>query len=152
METARLGLPLLIAGQGQKDITHNEAILALDMLVQPVVRSRSVLSPPASAAAGECWLVPAAAEGAWAGKEHCLAGWTAGGWRFLPTDEGWLLWVADEATVVRRHADGWKPVRGFQDPAAAIAAPTGGTVVDGEARTAIAALIDRLAVQGIIAA
>ena len=31
--TPRLALPLIAAGQAQKDVTHNEAVLALDRLV-----------------------------------------------------------------------------------------------------------------------
>ena len=41
METTnRLGLPLLIPGQSQKETVHNEALLALDTLVGALSRSR----------------------------------------------------------------------------------------------------------------
>jgi hypothetical protein len=35
--SARLALPLLAAGQAGKEVTHNEALTRLDMLVQPAV-------------------------------------------------------------------------------------------------------------------
>ena len=34
--TARLALPLLLSSQAQKHVTHNEALIALDALVQVV--------------------------------------------------------------------------------------------------------------------
>lgn len=149
-QSARLGLSLLVPGQGQKDITHNEALLSLDMLVQPVVHSRSVALPPETVSEGACWLVPEGAGGAWSGKAGCIAGWTAGGWRFHPANDGWSLWVADEAVAVRRRGGGWERVREMPNPGAAVATPSGGSVVDAEARAAIAALIDRLAAQGVL--
>ena len=149
-QSERLGLSLLVPGQGQKDVTHNEALLALDMLVQPVVRSRAVVQPPETASNGQCWLVPEGAEGAWNGKTHCLAGWTAGGWRFLPTETGWSFWVEDEGTAVRRRGNAWEQIRELGQPGAAIEIPFGGSVADAEARVAIAALIGRLIAQGVL--
>ena len=35
--TPRFGLPLLAPGQAAKELTHNEALSLLDLLVQPVV-------------------------------------------------------------------------------------------------------------------
>ena len=45
--TARLSLPFIMPSQAQKHITHNEAIQVLDALVQPVVESRVLATPPA---------------------------------------------------------------------------------------------------------
>lgn len=149
-QSARLSLPLLVPGQGQKDVTHNEALLSLELLVQPVVRSRTMLLPPETVAEGACWLVPEGASGAWNGQAHSIAGWTAGGWRFAPTDDGWMLWVADEAAAVRRQGDHWEQVREMPSPAAAVGAPSGGSVVDAQARSAIVALIGRLVNQGLL--
>ena len=56
--TARLTLPFIMPSQAQKHITHNEAIQALDALVQPVVESRVVATPPATPLEGEAWIVP----------------------------------------------------------------------------------------------
>jgi len=141
---------MLIPGQGQKDITHNEALLSLDLLVQPVVRGRNALLPPQEVSEGMCWLIPEGAGGAWSGRANHIAGWTAGGWRFVPTDDGWSLWVADEGVFVRRQGDDWEEVRGMPDPGMGVDAPSGGSIVDAEARAAILALIDRLVSQGVI--
>ena len=47
-ETANLSLPYILASQAQKHVTHNEAIRALDCLVQLSVESRVLTGPPAS--------------------------------------------------------------------------------------------------------
>ena len=46
----RLSLPYIAPQQAQKQVTYNEAIRALDVLVQPVVMSRTTATPPGSPA------------------------------------------------------------------------------------------------------
>lgn len=151
-QTMRLGLPLLIPGQGQKDITHNEALFGLDMLVQPVVQGRARLSPPETISQGECWLVPAGADGDWAGKLDCIASWTSAGWRFVATEVGWSLWVVDESVAIRRKPGGWERIQEIALPGASVGLPAGGSVVDAQARSAIASVIHRLVGLGLIEA
>ena len=64
MPTPNLALPFIAQGQAQKEVTHNEALLRLDALVQIAVRSRSLAAPPGSPADGERWSVAAGATGA----------------------------------------------------------------------------------------
>jgi hypothetical protein len=88
-QTDRLAMPLLFAGQAQKEITHNEALTLLDMLVQPVALSTTLAITPAQPEPGQCWIVPSGASGAWADRAGELALWTAGGWRFVAPKAGW---------------------------------------------------------------
>jgi hypothetical protein len=148
--TRRLELPLLVAGQGQKDITHNEALLAMDVLLHPRAMSRVVPVPPEGASEGDCWLVPAGASGAWAGAAGRLACWTAGGWRLWALPEGVSVWVVDEGACVRLVEGAWVTEAPFGAPAPAVAGPTGGTVVDVEARAVILSLLTRLTQLGLI--
>ena len=53
--TDRLGLPLLAAGQSQKEVTHNAALTQLDMLMQSAVVAAFVTAPPAAPQPGQCW-------------------------------------------------------------------------------------------------
>lgn len=142
--TERLGLPLLVPGQGQKDVTHNEALVQLDALVQPVAESRMLTIPPGAPQSGQSWLVAAGATGNWAGMEGSLATWTAGGWRFARLPAGATVWVRDDGRTVRRVAAGWEPITWTGLSAAAPAGPAGGTVVDVEARAAIGTLVAKL--------
>lgn len=159
----RLALPLLAPGQAQKEMTHNEALARLDMLVQPVVVAVAPAAVPADPRPGECWIVGSGASGAWAGQDDAVAVWTAGGWRFAAAFEGMKVWsLADGVTVVRR-SDGWQlgavdartvridglSVLSARQPP--IATPAGGTIVDTESRTAITAILEALRQHGLIA-
>jgi len=94
--TPRLALPQIISGQALKHITHNEALLRLDLLVQASVESAAVAAPPASPLEGEAWIVPAGASAAWAGHASEIAAWQAGAWTFYDPAAGWQ--VFDKAT------------------------------------------------------
>ncbi|MFW2829119.1 DUF2793 domain-containing protein [Sphingomonas sp. ID0503] len=162
-ETARLGLPLLSAGQAQKEVTHNEALAAIDTIVHPLIQAMDVIAPPPAPTLGQAWIVGEGATGAWAGHDGTIAGWTTGGWRFLIAPEGTTGWLVASDLPVRRTASGWiagdlggssvsvggQTVVGARG--AAIGDPTGGTTIDAAARTAIAAVLQRLRAHGLIA-
>lgn len=105
--TPRLSLPFIMPSQAQKHITHNEAIQALDALVQPVVESRTVTVPPATPMAGESYLVPSGATGAWSGHSDEIAAFQSGAWHFHDPAPGWQLWVAAEQALYVFDGTGW---------------------------------------------
>jgi hypothetical protein len=47
----------LQAGQAQKELTHNEALALIDMLLHAQVESMTVATPPGGAVVGQCWVV-----------------------------------------------------------------------------------------------
>lgn len=143
-ETSRFRLPLLVPGQGQKEITHNEALLLLDAAIGSLVERRDLGTPPTDAVEGQCWLVPPGAGSAWQGRSDQIAVWSAGGWRFLALPEGATVFVVSEMRRLRRAGGGWVNDGPAGVPAASVAVPAGGMVVDVEARAAIGALIERL--------
>ncbi|TCT02500.1 uncharacterized protein DUF2793, partial [Tepidamorphus gemmatus] len=109
-DTARLKLPLLAAAQAQKHVTHNEALTALDTLVQLSVLDKDLASPPASPAEGDCYIVAASASGAWTGWDGRIARYQDGQWRSFLPGEGWRAWVADEARDYVLSAGAWLPL------------------------------------------
>ncbi|HEX7781169.1 MAG TPA: DUF2793 domain-containing protein [Sphingobium sp.] len=160
--SARLTLPLIHAGQAQEEVAHNESLALLDMLVQAAVESADVAAPPGAPGVGQCWIIDSGASGAWAGKSGMIAGWTTGGWRFAAPVEGMRAWVADRghamlfdggdwadenARADGYYVDGQQVVAGRQ---ASIANPAGGSVIDSEARAAIAAIIAALRSHGLV--
>ena len=50
--STRLALPYIDAAQSQKHVTHNDALVALDALVQLSVKARNQIAPPAAPAEG----------------------------------------------------------------------------------------------------
>lgn len=161
-QTDRLALPLLAAGQAQKEVTHNEALMRLDLLAQAVVESADLATPPGSPVPGQCWIVASGGTGAWAGCDDQLAGWSASGWIFAVPQAGWRAWAVDRAGGVRFDGAGWIDEPGRDDGfhvggqrvvsarQAAISPPAGGAVQDSEARTAIAAILSTLRSHGLI--
>lgn len=138
--TPRIGFPMLFAGQSQKESTVNEALLLLD-----IVLGASVLgiqnNPPAAPAVGDVWIVGSLPSGEFSGHVDALAGWTEGGWRFIAPREGWRFHdLGTGQTLLFRNS--WQS-------AVEPSAPTGGVVIDTEARAAISTIIDALRSAGI---
>lgn len=106
-ETANLDLPLIAAEQAQKHVTHNEALVLLDAVVQLSVIDRGLTAPPGGEAEGDRYIVAAAATGAWAGQSGKIAIFHDGGWLFLSARPGWIAWVVDEATLVFWAGSAW---------------------------------------------
>ena len=162
-DTPRLALPLLEPGQAQKEMTHNEALARLDLLVHGRLVAFGVDLPPASPAPGECWVIGDAPAGVWSGHAHAVAGWTAGGWRFVAPQEGMRLWMGAETGFALFRGGAWHLgeafgkvfVEGHQvvgSPVDAIAEPSGGMTVDAEARTAIVSVLNALRAHGLLKA
>ncbi len=136
MQTSRHQLPFLAVGQAQKEITHNEALTLIDALISPSVQ-QELATPPSllnEADAGKCWLIGAASQGAWLAKTGQIACWTGGSWRYLVPAEGMRIWNSATQSQMVRRAETW------QEPSA-ISDPSGGTVVDIEARAAVSAIL-----------
>lgn len=116
MPTPNLGLPFIAQGQAQKEVTHNESLRILDALIQIAVVDRDLLSPPAAPGEGQRWIVKSGATGAWAGHDNAVAAFLDGGWSFFAPIVGWLVWVADESTLLAWNGTTWI------DPLATVAA------------------------------
>ena len=102
--TAQLDLPLVAPAQAQKHVTVNEALARLDAAAQLRVVSSALGAPPAAAAEGASYLVPAGATGEWAGSAGRIAVRSNGGWTFLTPRAGWRAW--DESLAAHRTFDG----------------------------------------------
>ncbi len=139
----RHALPFLFSGQSQKEFYVNEALARIDALLHAAIEGEAS-SPPASPLDGECWLVGSSPSGGWQDHAEELACYVGDGWIFLAPGDGMRL--LDKSTgQTRLYRSGWTV-------ASTPAAPTGGTTVDAEARTAIGELIAALSDAGILPA
>lgn len=162
LETDRLSLPLLAVAQAQKEVTHNEALTLLDAAVQAVVVAVAPSMVPSTPALGACWIVGTAAAGAWSGHDGALAVWTSGGWRFVGPVEGMAAWSLADSMPVRRQANAWivgathgrvlhhDGVQVVGARSAAISSPSGGAVIDAQARAAVELMLAALRTHGLI--
>ena len=141
VRTPRFEIPLLFAGQSQKEGFVNELAARLDGLMHLAVQGEAT-TPPASPAEGSAWLVGTNPTGDWSGQTGKIALRQAGNWLFAAPRDGMRLLNLASGQDMRFHGQ-WRIATKPQ-------APTGGTTIDAESRTAIAAIIAALATAGIV--
>lgn len=129
------------AGQAQKEGFVNEAMTRIDALLHGTVLGTAT-TPPTAPAEGDCWLIASGADGAWSGRADQIAAWTAGAWSYFAPRTGMRMFNLGAQQDMRHDSD-WKV-------AIRPAAPSGGTTIDSQARTAIAALIACLVDAGVL--
>ncbi len=142
--TPRFALPMLVAGQAQKEVTHNEALALIDALIAARAELANAVTPPGAPVPGQCWALGAAPTGVWLGKGGQLATATAGGWRFSDVADGFVVRIGAAGARWHRAGAGWTapPM---------LTLPAGGAVIDSEARATLAALKTVLVASGQIA-
>lgn len=139
--TAKFALPLLFPGQAQKEFTLNHALTLLDtLLLMAVVGSQA--TPPAVPSEGDAYRITVPASGAWSGKEDAIALRIGEGWKILDPLDGMRIYDQSAGQMLCYHSQ-W---RSASEPAL----PTGGTVVDVEARSSIAEIVDAMRAVGLI--
>ena len=105
--TPRLGLPFLAAGQAQKHVTHNDALMALDDIAH--LTAKTIASTlPEGAGAGERVLLLNAIGGGAAGD---IAEKEEGGWRFISPRPGWIAFVEQDGALKVWSEGAWQPVK-----------------------------------------
>jgi hypothetical protein len=111
--TTNLQLPFIAAAQAQKHVTHNEALRALDAVVQLTVLDNSHSAPPGSPAEGARYIVAGSGGAGWAGQGGKIAAYQDGAWAFYTPREGWLAWVADEDRLYTYTGSAWTAFAGL---------------------------------------
>lgn len=138
----RFGLPLLFAGQAQKEVFVNEALSLTDALLCCTIEGTAA-APPATPVEGTAWLVGVSPTGDWAGQAGKIACRQSGNWLFVSPRDG--LRVTNRVTGQDlRFIGSW---RSANRPAAV----TGGSVVDVQARTQLQNILDAMELAGIFA-
>jgi hypothetical protein len=160
--SARFALPFILPGQAQKEVFHNEALARLDAALHACIADDPTADAPADPMPGESWIIAAGAGGAWAGKTGQLATWTTGGWRFTSPVPGMAVWNIDAGYRLCWTGSAWSdgewPVStltiGGQQVVGprleTVPSPSGGTIIDVEARAALDAVIVALRTHGLI--
>lgn len=61
-----------------------------------LIKSITTSSPPVSPSAGDAYIIPIGATGAWSGKDNDIAQWSGAAWTYLDPAESWFAYVDDE--------------------------------------------------------
>ena len=106
--TPDLGIPELSASQASAHITHNEAVVLLQALLNGII-DKDLSTPPGSPSEGDAYIVASGGTGAWASRDDNIAVYYNGAWLFIPgfddsntkitigvAQEGLRVWVIDE--------------------------------------------------------
>lgn len=139
------------------------ALQSLDAIVAGVVEEWGNNDPPQSPIPGACYLIGDTPTGEWSQYAGHLAAFTGAGWRFVAPVVGLNVIVKSSGAIATYLPGGWdvgslrgsrlvvegEQVIGAQ--AAAIANPAGGTIIDSEARTAVAEILSAMRQHGLIA-
>lgn len=139
--TSRFALPLLYAGQAQKEFFVNEALGLTDALLHCAVKGEAA-SPPGNSLDGETWLVGPGATGDWQDHDTEVAARRDGAWIFIEPRDGMRIFDISAGCEMLFF--------GFWRKALLPLEPLGGTSVDGEARAAINDLVSALQALGIL--
>lgn len=139
--THNFGLPLLFVGQSQREGHINEAFVRIDALTHLTIKGKQTV-PPGDPADGECWLVETGAEQDWLDKDGQIAMFASGNWLFAKPREGMTLYDCSTQQQAR-FVTSW-------NYAAAPELPTGGAVIDAEARATIGQILAALQVAGLV--
>jgi len=106
-DTTILSLPLILPAQAQKHVTHNEALLKLDLMVQLAVINRTLTTAPALPTIGDRHIVAVGATGPWVGQSGRIAMYTQAGWQFTQPLNGWQAYVMAEGQMAFYNGLGW---------------------------------------------
>lgn len=139
----RFSLPLLFAGQAQKEFFVNEAHALTDALLHCAIEGVAD-TPPAAPQDGTCWLVGTDPTAEWSGQAGDLAARQGGNWIFVTPRTGMRL-------LNRATGQDMRFTGSWQMPARPVP-PTGGSTIDAEARAAIFSIISALTEAGVLPA
>lgn len=114
-KTVLLSLPYIMPSQAQKHVTHNEAIRKIDILMHLAVHSRSQSAPSETVDEGARFLIPAEAQGIFAGEENKIAAFVDSAWYFFEPQEGWHCFILDEELSVIFMNGAWREERVIPD-------------------------------------
>lgn len=107
MTTPNTGMPEISQNQSSKEITHNQALRILDVLVPiAIVQDKDLTTPPAHVA-GNMYIVASGATGAWSGQANKLAYSDGATWYFITPKNKWPAFVVDEAKQYRYNGSSW---------------------------------------------
>jgi len=118
-ETPRHALPYIMPAQAQKHVTHNEALMRLDGIVQLVFEALDADTPPDDPAPGATYALGASPSGAWHGEPGAIAVFHPEGWRFLTPAAGFLGFDKALSRLVVFDGAGWIDAVAASDPAPA---------------------------------
>jgi len=108
--TNRLKLPLLYSGQAQKEITHNEALNLLDVLVNPVAQEININSPPTDLKTGKLYVIGLEPTGEFKDHKNKIAQRLENSWRFIKPHKWLEVTYSKDGIKYRFTGSNWEQI------------------------------------------
>jgi hypothetical protein len=110
-------LPYLSVGQSQKEVTHNEALAMIDILLTKACSSIET-GPPATSDGLVVLVAASGTTGAFVGKENKIAYYltATGAWAYLTPVTGQEIFVTSTTVNYRYTGSAWTPMNGIYTP------------------------------------
>ncbi len=107
--TGRLKLPYIMQAQAQKEVTHNQALNILDVLVNTVVQS-IIDTPPDKVNESDIYIVGDNPQGIFDGNANHLAQFSEGGWSFYQPLNYMEVMVIEQTQKFTFVNNAWVPI------------------------------------------
>jgi hypothetical protein len=104
-----LSLPLIAPSQAQKHVTHNEALMAVDVALALHLEGIDMVEPPETPISGSAFGIGEDATGVWAGWDGCVGVADEGTWSFATPSRGWQATVGEAAAPHVHDGAHWRP-------------------------------------------
>lgn len=140
--TTHFSLPLLFAGQAQKEFFVNQSLSLIDAVLRNGFDD-SITTPPTESAEGASYRVISTATESWEGHEDEIAIQLGGVWHFLIPQEGMTMFDRQAGSFMHYNSE-WQSAIEPTNPA-------GGANIDAEARQMLSELVEALRMVGIFA-
>lgn len=98
--------PYIVQSQSGKEVTHNEALNMLELLLQSAVTSVSS-APSTAPTEGALYLISTAPSGDWSTRANYIAGRVSSSWVYCAPKEGYRLWDRGTATPLLYQSSAW---------------------------------------------
>jgi hypothetical protein len=79
-----LGIPYIDTNQSQPDVTHNDALVMIQVLLANGVWQIGLNTPPSSPVNGDAYVIGTSPSGIWVGKDNCIAAYYQDQWYYIP--------------------------------------------------------------------
>jgi hypothetical protein len=97
---------------------------------QASVKNRTTTTPPSTPAAGDRYIIPSGATGAWSGKTNQIAEYNGSSWDYYTPQTGWTCYVDDEQKIYSWNGTAWVRTGGALQTIVAGDGLTGGGQAD----------------------
>ncbi len=111
LTTPNLDLPYIAPAQAQKHVTHNEAIRAMDALVQLSIISIGDI-PPESPENGMRFIVGSTPSGDFKNRAGQIAAYQDGAWAFYTPQTGWQAFDQNQSLMLVFEEGQWQALSG----------------------------------------